>query len=112
MYKRALQIYLIIKEDHMYLHFNAFISNTLRELLCRSSRCVKSFLHNVVASWEVMIKHFKIMPSIGKHLISFFRSNIKSTLSYDLVKSTVPKPEWFLLSNISFLFSFYFVVNF
>ena len=43
---------------------------------------MNSFFSNGVASWNVMIKHFKIFPLIGKlkeYLISLFRPNIKST---------------------------------
>ena len=43
---------------------------------------MNNFFPNGVASWIVIITHFKIMPSIGKlkeHLISLFCPNIKST---------------------------------
>ena len=94
MYRRILQIYKIINNmtpsyltDKLppnrrpYL-FSADISNTLREIRGRSWRYMNSFFPNGVASWNVIITHFKIMPLIGKlkeHLISLFRPNIKST---------------------------------
>ena len=93
-YRRILQIYKIINNmTPSYLTdklppnrrpyiFSADISNTLREIRRRSSRYMNRFFPNGVVSWNVMITHFKIMPSIGKlkeHLISLFRANIKST---------------------------------
>ena len=65
--------------------FSVDISNTLREIRCRSSRYINSFFPNGVASWNVTIKHFERMPSIDKlkeHLISLFPPNIKRT--YDI----------------------------
>ena len=96
---RILQIYKIINvmtpsylKDKLppnkrpYL-FSADISNTLREIRCRSSRFMNSFFPNGVASWNIIIKHFETMPSISKlkeHLLSLFRPNIKSTFNiYD-----------------------------
>ena len=67
--------------------FSPDISNTLREIRCRSSRFVNSFFPNGVASWNIIIKHFETMPLISKlkeHLLSLFRPNIKSTFNrYD-----------------------------
>ena len=78
MYRRILQIYKIINNTTpSYLTdklppngrpyiFSADISNILQEIRCRSSRYMNSFFPNGVASWNVIITHFKIMPSIGK----------------------------------------------
>ena len=98
MARRLLQIYKIINvmtpsylkgklppNKRPYL-FSADISNTLREIRCRSSRYMNSFFPNGVASWNI-IKHFETMPSISKlkeHMLSLFRPNIKSMLNiYD-----------------------------
>ena len=67
--------------------FSADISNTLREIRCRSSRYMNSFFPNGVASWNIIIKHFDKMPSISKlkeHMPSPFRPNISSMFNiYD-----------------------------
>ena len=97
MSRRILQIYKIINvmtpsylKDKLppnkrpYL-FSADISNTLREIRCRSSRFMNSFFPNGVASWNIIIKHFETMPSISKlkeHMLSLFRPNIKVRLIY------------------------------
>ena len=99
MARRILQIYKIINvmtpsylkeklppNKRPYL-FSADISNTLREIRCRSSRYMNSFFPNGVASWNIIIKHFETMPSISKlkeHMLSLFRPNIKSMFNiYD-----------------------------
>ena len=66
MARRILQIYKIINVMTPYLKgklppnkrpylFSADISNTLREIRCRSSRYMNSFFPNGVASWNIII---------------------------------------------------------
>ena len=61
--------------------FSADVSNTFREIKCKSERYRNSFFPDAIASWNIFIKHFDNVPSFDAlkgHLLSFFRPESKS----------------------------------
>ena len=93
MSRHILQIHKIFNnKTTSYLHdklppncralFSGNIRNTFREIICKSNRYMNSFFPDVIASWNIFIKHFDDVPSfdiLKKHINTFFRPKTKST---------------------------------
>ena len=61
--------------------FNGIIRNTFREIICKSNRYMNSFVPDVIASWNIFIKHFDEILSfdiLKDNINSFFRPKSKS----------------------------------
>ena len=69
--------------------FSADISDTFRQIRCRSLRYMTSFFPNAVCAWNIFIGNFEIMPSIvnlNDYINSLIRPNVKSIFGiYDPV---------------------------
>ena len=60
--------------------FSGNVRNTFRELICKSNRYMNSFFPDAIASWNILIKHFDVVPSfdiLKKHVNNFFRPNTR-----------------------------------